>query len=133
MTRFALIFPVLLIGCTEAAEMPSRNDGEALFFENCAVCHGVNAMGESEVAALMSPRPADLTSISARNGGSFPRAQVLSMIDGYNRNPVEGVEMPEFGLLLEGELIPLDTGDGILTPTPAPLVALMLYLESIQD
>ena len=54
------------------------------------------------------------------------------MIDGYERAGQPGQEMPEFGLLLEGETVPVDTGDGVLTPTPRPLAALMVYLESIQ-
>jgi hypothetical protein len=43
-----------------------------------------------------------------------------------------GPGMPEFGALLEGDLIPFDSGDGILTPTPRKLVALLEYIESIQ-
>jgi hypothetical protein len=40
--------------------------------------------------------------------------------------------MPEFGALLDGDLVPLDTGDGVLTPTPRKLVALLEYIESAQ-
>jgi hypothetical protein len=65
--------------------------------------------------------------------GAFPRAHVLSVIDGYDRTGLPGKEMPEFGLLLKGETVPVDVGDGVLTPTPRPLAALMAYLESIQD
>ena len=65
--------------------------------------------------------------------GAFPRARVLSVIDGYDRTGLPGQEMPEFGLLLEGETVPVDVGDGVLTPTPRPLAALLYYLESIQD
>jgi hypothetical protein len=54
------------------------------------------------------------------------------VIDGYDRTGLPGQDMPEFGLLLEGETVPLDVGDGVLTPTPRPLAALMAYLESIQ-
>jgi hypothetical protein len=41
--------------------------------------------------------------------------------------------MPEFGALLEGDTVPVDVGDGVLTPTPRPLAALLAYLESIQE
>ena len=40
--------------------------------------------------------------------------------------------VPEFGELLKGDLVPLDTGDGVMTPTPRKMVALLEYLESIQ-
>ena len=39
--------------------------------------------------------------------------------------------MPEFGADLSGDLVPLDI-DGVLTPTPRALAALLAYLESIQ-
>jgi hypothetical protein len=65
--------------------------------------------------------------------GEFPRAHVLSVIDGYDRTGLPGKDMPEFGLLLEGDTVPVDVGDGVLTPTPRPLAALMAYLESIQE
>ena len=77
------------------------------------------------------PAPPDLTTIAARNEGAFPRAHVLSVIDGYTRmDPAE--DMPEFGLLLRGPTVPVDVGDGQFTPVPRPLAALMVYLESIQ-
>lgn len=80
----------------------------------------------------MQPPPADLTRIAARNDGAFPRAQVMSAIDGYTRME-PGEEMPEFGLLLRGPTVPVELGDdGALTPVPRPLAALMIYLESIQ-
>ena len=78
----------------------------------------------------MTPPPSDLTQLTM--DGEFPRAHVLSVIDGYDRTGLPGKEMPEFGLLLEGDTVPVDAGDGVLTPTPRPLAALMAYLESIQ-
>lgn len=113
-------------------EMPEANEGRRLFVENCAMCHGPDATGNGPVARSLNPPPKDLTLIRARHDGSFPRAKVLSILDGYTRVDLPGQNMPEFGDLLRGDLIPLDTGDGILTPTPRKLVALLEYLESIQ-
>ncbi len=56
---------------------------------------------------------------------------MLSQIDGYGHGGVTPEIMPEFGALLEGELVPVDV-EGTLTPTPRPLAALLAYLESIQ-
>ena len=70
--------------------------------------------------------------IAACTPDEMPRAKVLSMIDGYARSDLDGPSMPEFGELLKGDLVPLDTGDGVLTPTPRKMVALLEYLESIQ-
>ncbi|MDO6586228.1 cytochrome c [Salipiger sp. 1_MG-2023] len=120
-----------LVACVPK-EMPQARDGRALYMDYCSVCHGETAKGDGEMARAMSKPPKDLTLISLRHGDTFPRAKVLSYIDGYARSDLDGPQMPEFGELLEGDLIPLDTGDGKMTPTPRKLVALLEYLESVQ-
>lgn len=122
----------LSLGACMEAEMPGPQDGRALFMENCAVCHGTDAKGNGEMARAMETPPKDLTLIKLRNKDSFPRARMMSIIDGYARTGPTGPGMPEFGDLLSGDLVPFDSGDGIQTPTPRKLVALLEYLESIQ-
>lgn len=118
-----------LVAACATNDMPEPPEGQMLFAENCAVCHGYRAEGgEALVGGQTAP---DLTRITARNGGTFPRAQVLSQIDGYGRGKVSTDVMPEFGALLEGDLVPIDI-DGTFTPTPRPLAALLAYLESVQ-
>jgi len=117
--------------CVQDVSMPDAREGAALYAENCAQCHGATGKGDGPWAAGMSPPPTDLTQLGS--GETFPRRHVLSVIDGYDRTGLPGQEMPEFGLLLEGETVPVDVGDGVLTPTPRPLAALMAYLESIQE
>ncbi|MBN9885850.1 c-type cytochrome [Salipiger abyssi] len=114
-------------------EMPQASDGRGLFMEYCAVCHGEDGKGDGEMARATTTPPKNLTLISLRHGDRFPRAKVLSTIDGYARSDLDGPGMPEFGELLDGDLVPLDTGDGTMTPTPRKLVALLEYLESIQQ
>lgn len=118
-----------LLACT-ATSMPEPSEGRALFAANCVQCHGTFGTGDGPWAGEMTPAPADLTRLS--EDGTFPRRRVLSVIDGYDRTGLPGKEMPEFGLLLEGDTVPVDVGDGVLTPTPRPLAALLVYLESIQ-
>ena len=134
MKRITLISIGLLglaVACAKLPSMPEPAEGQALFNKNCAQCHGVSGKGDGPWAAQQTPAPADLTALS--ESGEFPRARVLSVIDGYDRTGLPGQEMPEFGLLLEGETVPVDVGDGVLTPTPRPLAALLVYLESIQQ
>ena len=118
-----------LVACA-ATSMPEPSEGRAIYSKNCAQCHGATGKGDGPWADALSPRPSDLTALSPN--GEFPKTHVLSVIDGYDRTGLPGQEMPEFGLLLEGETVPLDAGDGVLTPTPRPLAALLAYLESIQ-
>ncbi len=126
---------MLLAGCV-SQEMPSPGEGAVLFADNCAMCHGAQARGDGELAreirADRGKKPADLTLLTRKAKGVFPRAEVLSYIDGYTRGRLPKQDMPEFGLLLEGPTVPVDTGDGVLSPVPRPLAALMLYIESIQ-
>ena len=127
------LMPLLLlmgvVACVQVS-MPEAPEGQVLFAENCAQCHGPSGRGNGPWAASLNPRPADLTQLS--ENGVFPRARVLSVIDGYDRTGLPGHQMPEFGLLLRGDTVPVDVGDGVLTPTPRPLAALLIYLESIQ-
>ncbi len=125
---FAAVLLAILAGCAPD-EMPGPDEGALLFADNCTACHGYR--GEGGESLIGGQRPPDLTRISARNGGGFPRARVLSQIDGYGRGRVPAEVMPEFGALLEGDLVPVEI-DGKFTPTPRPLAALLAYLESIQ-
>jgi mono/diheme cytochrome c family protein len=125
---FGLVLSSLLVAACATNEMPAASEGEPLFNNNCAACHGYDATGGELVAGQVAP---NLTRISARNDGVFPRARVLSKIDGYGHGKAPARIMPEFGSLLEGDLVPVEV-DGTLTPTPRPLAALLAYLESIQ-
>lgn len=128
----AVAAALALAGCQQPNEMPTGKDGRVLYLQNCAVCHGDGGKGDGEMARAMSDAPADLTLIKLRNKDVFPRARIMSVVDGYARSDMDRPGMPEFGGLLEGDLIPFDSGDGIQTPTPRKLVALVAYLESIQ-
>ena len=130
MTRKLLIaVPVLaVLAACVVDEMPGPDEGATLYADNCVACHDYQGQGGELAGGQAAP---DLTRIVSRNGGSFPRAEVLSQIDGYGHGGVTPEIMPEFGALLEGELVPVDV-EGTLTPTPRPLAALLSYLESIQ-
>ena len=128
--RFLIVLPALavLAACIAGQDlMPGPEEGAALFADNCTVCHDYRGEGGMLSSGVKAP---DLTRIALRNGGEFPRARVLSQIDGYGRGKAADV-MPEYGTLLEGELVPVEV-DGTMTPTPRPLAALLAYLESIQ-
>lgn len=121
----------LMAACTEPV---SKSDGAALYSEFCASCHGASGKGDGPAADGLGRAPADLTTLSARNDGEFPLMEVLSTIDGYTRATEGPLVMPEFGVMLEDQpMILADTGDGILTPTPEPLLAMAEYLASIQE
>ncbi len=127
--RIPLLAVLGLLAACASNDMPESPEGAALFADNCTACHDYRGTGsEPLVGGQIAP---DLTRIAARNKGVFPRAQVLSQIDGYGRGKVSAEVMPEFGALLKGDLVPVMV-DNTLTPTPRPLAALLVYLEGIQ-
>ncbi len=133
-----LALPVLpaLIACTDPAGemqvMPTRADGAAFYAQNCVSCHGADGRGAGIESRNLSPKPADLTTLSAENDGAFPAARTLSYIYGDTRNSHLSRVMPEFGPDMAEDLVPVEI-DGVLTPTPRELAGLLAYLESIQE
>ena len=72
--------------------------GEALFSQNCAVCHGADARGDGPSAASLSRPPANLTS-----GHSLMHSD--DDYDYWITNGIEGTDMPGFGgKLQDGEI-----------------------------
>lgn len=126
---FALIAALSLAACVEDTP-PS---GAMLFADQCVACHGADARGNGPAAAGLPVAPPDLTRISARNGGTFPRNAVMSTIDGYTRGQHGATVMPEFGAGDMGPTVVTDAGDGNGIPVPINLLALADYLESIQE
>jgi copper transport protein len=72
--------------------------GEALFSQNCALCHGARGRGDGPGAASLTRPPADLTT-----GHALPHADEDYAY--WIENGIEGTDMPAFGRELEdGEI-----------------------------
>ena len=86
MQRTGQIFLVTL-GCAlvlfrpvrgaEQEDEPRLAWGKQLYEARCASCHGATGKGNGPVAASLKHPPADLTLISKKHDGTFPRAQVM--------------------------------------------------------
>ncbi|MBP9182616.1 MAG: cytochrome C [Fuscovulum sp.] len=126
--RFLLILP-LLAACTPQEEPTGAEDFAAF----CSGCHGATGVGDGPMASGLEARPADLTGLSARNGGEFPKLRVMAKIWGYTGGRDGAAVMPNFGPLLDSPLVPYDSGDGRETPTPLRLVQLAEYVEGLQE
>ena len=126
--RIVLTMGVLaMAGCVQVGEP----DGARLFAENCASCHGMDGKGGGEMARHLIKMPPDLTTITARNGGTFPRDDVMSTIDGLSRAPHFSGAMPEFGAAGMGDTVVVEM-DGKGIPVPEDLLAITAYLEGLQ-
>lgn len=109
---------------------PGRGD----FMNYCAACHGVGGKGDGTVAEFLTISAADLTQMSLRNGGIFPRQRAIEVIDGRAQVSVHGErDMPVWGDWFKFEA----DSDGAGTKTEKVvrerITALVDYLESIQQ
>ena len=110
----------------------STDTGAEDYAAYCSACHGATGKGDGDAASGLAKKPADLTRLSAKNKGHFPTTRVMAQIWGYAGAKGRGI-MPDFGPLLQGEMVPYDGGDGIETPTPVRLVELAEYLKRLQQ
>ena len=122
--------PLVLLAVSACAPEPII-DGRQAFMTDCAACHGTDAMGAGSFGAQLLQPPPDLTTLTQRYGGVFPRDYVLSTIDGLQRAPHFSAAMPEFGAGDMGPIV-MTEQDGNPVPVPARLLALADYLESVQ-
>ncbi len=96
----SLVFLVALSAVESRAGSPMSQSawGGELFAAHCASCHGADGTGNGPGAKGLKTKPSDLTRIRARNGGNFPRLEVVRFIDG--ERPVSAhasPEMPKWG------------------------------------
>lgn len=81
----------------------AMTDGEELYLELCAVCHGKGGLGDGPAASAMTKAVPDLTLLAAKNDGTYPRKEVEDSIAGKNRVISHGtIDMPIWGQVFEG-------------------------------
>jgi mono/diheme cytochrome c family protein len=84
MTRYlstALIAAATVVGASAAAAQET-GPGAKEFRQNCAVCHGLEGLGDGPMVQELTTQPKDLTRLAADNGGVFPFERVYRVIDG---------------------------------------------------
>jgi mono/diheme cytochrome c family protein len=101
--------------------------GRDSFERYCASCHGVDGRGQGPAAAALRSNPPDLTTLTRRNAGTFPRVELRSYVEGVGRSmPAHGTgDMPVWGPIFKG-----------LDPSPERVRIrvqnLVAYVESLQ-
>lgn len=69
--------------------------GREEFVRACAPCHGIDGRGGGPVAAALRSPPPDLTTLTARATGRFPREHIIAVMTGEIPEPAHGTrEMP---------------------------------------
>jgi mono/diheme cytochrome c family protein len=78
----------------------SAASGQDMYTNYCAVCHGKDGKGGGPAADALKVPPADLTTLSQKNGGKYPSLHVTSVIRGEGNLPAHGSkDMPVWGPL----------------------------------
>ncbi len=116
LTAFAMFEMAAAAGQAGNQMKMQLGQGQKLYMQYCASCHGTDATGKGPVAIALRVPPTDLTRISKENG-KFPIEKLQASISGENALPVHGNrDMPVWGGTLNRNQIAL----------------LVKYIESIQ-
>lgn len=128
-----LLLPVLLTAVTAtaplgAAQTPAGKaafNGQAIYEDYCAACHGRDGKGDGPAARALKTPPIDLTQISHEHSGRFPEADIRKIILGLDMMPSHGTEaMPVWGKIFTKIGDPNTVGQRV--------DALLVYLRQIQ-
>jgi mono/diheme cytochrome c family protein len=100
--------------------------GKDLFRLYCGSCHGADGRGNGPASSALKTPPANLTTIRAKNGGTFPREEIVTFITKGDRVAAHGSsDMPVWGPIFLG-----------LDPSPARtrvrIDNLVSFIESLQ-
>ena len=133
----AMVLSVLVVGAfavSAGAQAPVPREpalqkttvGSELFHFYCANCHGQDAKGRPATPAMRTPST-DLTQLTAKNGGTFPREAVRALLaKGPTKTAAHGTtDMPVWGAIFRA----FDKND---TMADVRIDNLVAYIESIQ-
>ncbi len=126
----------MLVAAPAGAAQDPVDAGRAEYDQLCANCHGRTGTGDGPIAAILTVKPADLTQISKRNGGTFPLQQIYQMIDGRVVSPAHGTsQMPIWGNYYTEKsqmlrnILGEDFGEDYIR---GRILSLVYYLQTIQ-
>ena len=125
----SLVSPICL---AEESGYKEPSIGLAEFQRSCAVCHGLNAKGNGVMADTLKRTPADLTTLSKRNGGQFPHEKVYQTIEGLDDLAAHGTR----DMLIWGQEYKREARrnfENEFLYARGRMFELIFYLESIQE
>ena len=140
MRRISWVFVACLLAAVAAAAsgqhstadkptslLTSSLVGRDNFIAYCSPCHGRDGTGDGPVASALKARPADLTRLSRRAGGTFPARRVEAFITNGGTTPAAhgSSDMPVWGRTF----MALEPSDTLVKIRIANVVG---YIESLQ-
>ena len=133
---FLASFPSALVNSVAKADnSQSEESGRTDFVTYCAACHGVEGKGDGTIAEFLTITATDLTQLSRKNAGIFPRERAIGVIDGREEVKVHGPrDMPVWGDWFEFEEGSSINGKGAEEKVVRERInALVDYIETIQE
>lgn len=120
------------LSVASAAGAQDGEVGATLYADYCAACHGASALGDGDMANVMTIPSPNLTLLAQANDGEFPMLKVIHIIDGRTGIRAHGGPMPVFGrVFASSEPGPANPYGSVLEVRGRTL-SLALYLESLQ-
>lgn len=126
-------FIVMAVGFASPVLAQDAVDGEALYLNHCAGCHGDAVDGNGPLANAMIMKPKNLSLLAAENKGVFPMLTVIMRIDGRDPLVSHGSPMPVYGQFFEGDDTALKTAAGQPIMTSRAIADLVAYLLEQQQ
>jgi mono/diheme cytochrome c family protein len=94
----------LALSASTMAAAAENTLGKNEYAARCAMCHGPGGKGDGWLADNLLKRPPSLTELKKKNGGVFPLASVIDVIDGRKAVSLHGPrEMPVWGTVYRVE------------------------------
>jgi len=113
-SSFVFLFAVCTAASLGAAQQPTTtikpvpikptpvSSGQEMYTTYCAACHGADGTGHGPAAPALKVTLRDLTTLSQKNGGTFPEAKVVSALRYGVENSAHGsTQMPVWGNLFQ--------------------------------
>ncbi|MGB5864590.1 MAG: cytochrome c [Sulfitobacter sp.] len=123
---------VVLAACNFAplGQSAEVKRGQLIYAKECSQCHGPTAEGGGPASLGLAIAPPDLTVLTERNDGIFPREFVRRFVMGLLEKDDPSGAMPEFAKVGLRHVYPNGGADGEVLE--ADFEDMLDYLESIQ-
>lgn len=137
--RIDTVLIVISLWCftgTVSANDKNVDFGKREYLNSCAVCHGTDGKGQSQIRDSLKVAPADLSQLSKKNGGVFPMERVYETIDGRLAVKMHGTrDMPIWGRRFYVEAAPVydDFPYDAEVFVRARILGLIEYIHRLQE
>ncbi|MCP5074117.1 MAG: cytochrome c [Rhodobacteraceae bacterium] len=134
MAKIILLSAVALLAATVSTSLAAQEEaGKREYINSCAACHGETGRGDGPISEILAVGVSDLTTLSAKNGGTFPLQDIMMFIDGRSRIRAHGGEMPVWGERFVAEAEAVVTKYEAENVVKRRVLALALFLKTIQE